>query len=81
MLEAPSGLKIKEVRRLNFQATNNEAEYEALIYGLELEKHLRVKLLKVISDSKSITKQVAGRFEAKELIIKAYYDKAYAISS
>ena len=42
MLEAPSGLKIEEARRLSFQATNNEAEYEALIYGLELVKHLGV---------------------------------------
>ena len=54
MLEAPSGLKIEEARRLNFQAANNEAEYEALIYGLELAKHLEVTLLKVRSDSKLI---------------------------
>ena len=54
VLEAPSGLKIEEAQRLNFQATNNEAEYEALIYGLGLAKHLGVKLLKVRSDSKLI---------------------------
>ena len=80
MLEASSGLKIEEARRLNFQATNNEAEYEALIYGLELAKHLRVKLLKVKSDSKLIAEQVAGRFEAKEPRMKAYFDKASALS-
>ena len=54
VLEAPSGLKIEEAWRLNFQATDNEAEYEALIYGLRLAKHLGVKLLKVRSDSKLI---------------------------
>ena len=32
MLKAPSGLKIEEARRLSFQTTNNEVEYEALIY-------------------------------------------------
>ena len=80
MLEAPSGLKIEEARRLNFQATNNEAEYEALIYGLELAKHLGVKLLKVRSDSKLIVEQVARRFEAKELRMKFYFDKASALS-
>ena len=36
VLEAPSGLKIEEAQRLSFQVTNNEAEYKALIYGLEL---------------------------------------------
>ena len=59
VLEALSRLKIEEARRLKFQATNNEAEYEALIYGLELAKHLEVKLLKVKSDSKLIAEQVA----------------------
>ena len=66
VMEAYSGLKIEEARRLNFQETNNEAEYEALIYGLELAKHLGVKLLKVRLDSKLIAEQVAGRFEAKK---------------
>ena len=54
ILETHSGLKIDEARRLSFQVTNNEAEYEALIYGLELTKHLGIKLLKVISDLKLI---------------------------
>ena len=80
MLEASLGLKIEEARRLNFQATNNEAEYEALIYGLELAKHLGVKLLKVRLDSKLIAEQVAGRFAAKESRMKSYFDKASALS-
>ena len=80
VLEAPSGLKTEEARRLNFQATNNEAEYEALIYGLELAKDLGMKLLMVRSDSKLIAEQVARRFEAKEPRMKSYFDKAYALS-
>ena len=52
VLEVPSGLKIEEARRLSFQATNNEVGYEGLIYGLELVKHLGIRLLKVRSDSK-----------------------------
>ena len=79
-MEAHSGLKIDEAQRLNFQASNNEAEYKALIYGLEWTKHLGVKLLKVRSDSKLIAEQVAGRFEANELRMKAYFDKASALS-
>ena len=66
VLEAPSGLRIEEACRLSFQVTNNEAEYVALIYGLELAKHIGVKLLKVRSDSKLIAEQITGRFEAKE---------------
>ena len=65
---------------MNFQATNNEAEYEALIYGLSLAKHLGVKLLRVRSDSKLVAEQVAGRFEAKEPRMKAYFDRALIMS-
>ena len=65
---------------MNFQETNNKAEYEALINGLELAKHLGVKLLKVISDSKLIVEQVAGRFEAKEPRMEVYFDKASTLS-
>ena len=79
VLEAPSGLKIEEAWRLSFQVTNNEAEYKALIYGLELARHLGIRLLKVISDSKLITEQVAGRFEANEQRMKAYFDKAFVL--
>ena len=60
--------------------TNNEAEYETLIYGLELMKHLGRKLLKVISDSKLIAEQVVERFEAKESRMKAYFDRASSLS-
>ena len=80
VLEALSELKIEEARRLNFQVTNNVAEYEALIYRLGLVKHLGIKLLKVRLDSKLIAEQVAGKFEAKEPRMKAYFDKAYALS-
>ena len=60
--------------------TNNEVEYKALIYGLELVKRLGIRLLKVRSDSKLIAKQVTGRFEAKEPGMKVYFDRAFALS-
>ena len=80
ILEAPYGLKIEEAWRLGLQETNNEAEYEALIYGVELAKHLGVKLLKVRSDSKLIAEVIARRFKAKALRIKAYFDRAFTLS-
>ena len=56
---------------MSFLATNNKVEYEALIYGLELAKHLRIRLLKIRSDSKLIVEQVAGRFKPKKPRMKA----------
>ncbi|XP_062075597.1 uncharacterized protein LOC133779682 [Humulus lupulus] len=43
ILEEPSRLKIKEAIRLEQHATKNEAEYEALIYGLELARSMGIK--------------------------------------
>ncbi|KAL8109953.1 hypothetical protein AgCh_025888 [Apium graveolens] len=58
--------------KLNFPATDNEAEYEALIVGLDLAGILRVKNLKVCGDSKLVVSQVKGEFEARNEIMARY---------
>ncbi|XP_062074838.1 uncharacterized protein LOC133778832 [Humulus lupulus] len=65
ILEAPSGLKIEEAIRLEQFTTNNEAEYEALIYGLELARDIGIKRLSVRGDSQLMIEQVAGNFNTK----------------
>ena len=69
--------------KLDFPTTNNEAEYEALIVGLGLERTLRVKNLKVCGDSKLVVFQVNGEFEAREesmsIILEIFEDSDSAI--
>ena len=55
--------------------TNNKAEYEALIYGLELTLKLGGQNLKVLLDSKLVSGQLNKFFEAKDQRIKVYYDR------
>jgi ribonuclease HI len=43
---------------LEFECTNNTAEYEALFQGLKKSIDLQVKYLKVFGDSEIITQQV-----------------------
>jgi ribonuclease HI len=43
IIHAPSGLRTKYAARLEFQATNNVAEYEGLILGLNKAKALGTK--------------------------------------
>ena len=43
ILQSPKGDRLEYAIRLQFQTTNNEAEYEALLKGLELAKSLGVK--------------------------------------
>ncbi|XP_042374978.1 uncharacterized protein LOC121969122 [Zingiber officinale] len=48
--------------RLNFRATNNEAEYEALLAGLQVARHVGDTRVIIYSDSQLVTQQVAGNF-------------------
>ena len=51
VLKSSEGDKLKHKVRLQYQTTNNEAEYEALLKGLELAKSLGVELILVKGDS------------------------------
>ncbi|XP_077232541.1 uncharacterized protein LOC143869867 [Tasmannia lanceolata] len=61
--------------RVDFNASNNEAEYEALLARLSLVTELGAKKLKVYSDSQLVVEQVNGTYEAKELRMKRYLEK------
>ena len=61
--------------RLQYQITNNEVEYEALVKGLELAKSLRAELMVVQGDSQLIIGQVNGTCEAKEERMKKYLNR------
>ena len=67
--------KLKHKVRLHYQTTNNEAEYEALLKGLELAKSLGAELVLVQGDSQLVMGQVNGTYEAKEERMKRYFNK------
>ena len=58
--------------KLQFPATNNEAEYEAVLTGLWVAKALGVRYLKLNFDSKLMSRQMNGEYEAKEDRMKRY---------
>ncbi|XP_059638598.1 uncharacterized protein LOC132280855 [Cornus florida] len=72
-LQTPEGTSLSQALRLKFQATNNEAEYETLLAGLELAKELKVRNLTVFSDSQLIIRQVNGEYETKDVMMEAYH--------
>jgi len=51
VLQSPEGDKLKHEVRLQYQTTNNEVEYEALLKGLELAKSVKAKSILVLGDS------------------------------
>jgi len=61
--------------KLTFQVTNNIAEYEALMLGLNAIKEMGIKYLKVFGDVDLIIQQVNITFQEKHRRLKAYRDE------
>jgi ribonuclease HI len=51
VLVSPKGLILEQAIRLKFSASNNEAEYEALLIGLKTTKKLGASHLQIFCDS------------------------------
>ncbi|XP_021715731.1 uncharacterized protein LOC110683648 [Chenopodium quinoa] len=64
--QSPEGDKFEYALRFQFQASNNEVEYEALLVGLRMCKAARATKIDVCSDSLLVVGQVNGDFEARE---------------
>jgi hypothetical protein len=77
VMVSPEGVQIPKAFKLWFQTTNNEAEYEALIAGLNAAINLDVHYLRVTGDSLLVISQVTGEWQVKEprLIPYANYVK------
>ena len=72
ILFSPKKDVLKYRVQLQFPATNNEKEYEAVLTGLRVAKALGVRNLKLNSDSKLVTGQMNNEYEAKEDRMKRY---------
>ncbi|XP_065630881.1 uncharacterized protein LOC136068105 [Quercus suber] len=75
VLISPEKIVIEKSLRLNFMATNNEAEYEALLMGMAMVRRMRGKSVEVFSDSRLIVGQVQGDFEAKDERMQGYLSR------
>lgn len=58
--------------RMEFSASNNEAEYESLIAGLRLSQSIGAHEISAFSDSQLVTSQFHGEYEAKNERMEAY---------
>ncbi|XP_074374562.1 uncharacterized protein LOC141714969 [Apium graveolens] len=66
------GFTIQQEITFTFKATNNQAEYEALIVGLKLAKSLGISRMTIHSDSQIVVKQTTGEYIAKDPTLAQY---------
>ncbi|GKV24416.1 hypothetical protein SLEP1_g34030 [Rubroshorea leprosula] len=67
------GLKTQMSFQLDFDCTNNQAEYEALIIGLEMLVEFKVSMVEVIRDSQLVLKQLSGDYKCTSLALAPYF--------
>ncbi|XP_074374852.1 uncharacterized protein LOC141715927 [Apium graveolens] len=72
VLQSPEGFMIEYSLKLDFPTMNNEAEYEALISDLGLDRVVKAKNLKIYGDSRLVVAQVNGEFEEKDDTMAKY---------
>lgn len=70
VIEDEQGMRLRGLHRYLGQRTNNEAEYQALIEGLQAVKEWKPDAVEVYLDSKLVVEQLHGRYKvkAKELL-------------
>ena len=71
-----NGVVVRELSRYLGHATNNVAEYEALLMGLEVLIELKRKKIVVQSDSQLLVRQLNGQYRVKDEKLKVLHHRA-----
>jgi ribonuclease HI len=72
---SPLGKHVRYVLRLHFPASNNEAEYEALVNGLRIAAELGVRRLDTRGNSQLVIDQVMKNSHCRDQKMEAYCDE------
>ncbi len=68
-----SGQELAERSAFIGQATNNVAEYKAVLLGLELAHELGASQVDVVNDSELVARQIEGRYKVKNTGLRPLY--------
>jgi ribonuclease HI len=71
----PNREEFRYALKFGFAATNNEAEYEAVLSAMEIGWEMGIMNLEVRSDSRVVVEQVNGSYTAQEARMSRYLDK------
>ncbi|GKD70437.1 reverse transcriptase domain-containing protein [Tanacetum coccineum] len=79
ILTGPKGEEFTYALRFEFNVSNNEAEYEALVASLRIMEQMGVKNLVAKVDSRIVANQINGSYEAKEQSMIQYLENTKAL--
>jgi ribonuclease HI len=76
VVRAADGTVLEELGEKIGEATNNVAEYRALLKGIELAAAHGATDLELVGDSQLVVRQVEGRYKVKHADMKALHAEA-----
>lgn len=80
VLEGPDGVLAEISERLPGVGTNNEAEYGAIIRGMEVAKELGVDEVIIRGDSNLVVQQLLGKFRVREPRLRPLHGRVVELS-
>ncbi|HUE28770.1 MAG TPA: ribonuclease HI family protein [Solirubrobacteraceae bacterium] len=78
VVSTPDGEPIDEISETIGRATNNVAEYRALLRGLERAQELGASELEIVGDSELVARQLTGAYKVKHPAMRPLYEQAIA---
>jgi ribonuclease HI len=79
MLISPSNVSFDFSNRLKTYCTNNQAKYEALLFGLEMLSCMGVKHVRAFGDSQLVVQQVLEEYQCFNGTLNSYLEKCWGI--
>jgi ribonuclease HI len=78
VVSGPEGEVVDEVAERIGVATNNVAEYRALLRGLERARDLGADEIAIVNDSELVARQLTGAYKVKHPAMNPLYEQAVA---
>jgi hypothetical protein len=79
LLNSPRGEMFEFAIPIQPTVTNNQAEYEALLRGLQYLKEAKAISVEIYGDSELVTKKLNGQYECRNDILRNYYEECKEI--
>ncbi len=79
LIKDPEGRVLKKLKKYLGIATNNMAEYQALVMALEAARSLKLESIRVLADSELMVKQINGVYRVKSHDLRPLYERAVAL--
>jgi ribonuclease HI len=76
VISGPDGQVVEEIAERIGIATNNVAEYRAVLRGIERARQLGARELEIIGDSELIARQLAGAYKVKHPALRQLHAEA-----